>query len=289
MKLIRKTAKTDYTPNMLPATRRAVFFDVVQLQWQKLLLLGLILLLVYIPVLISVAVKDIYVSNLHQALTDATDDQKLYAGQTLVHFDIFRSAVHILFMLLFAVGLSGACRVLRQYAWGENVYMPTDLPKGIRDNYGPTAGLLVLTGIIYTLCLSVYYTASSYNSSLMAMLSLLPVTVSLLLILPIFALTLSMIPVYSNRLTENFKNAFYIYTRCLPKTLLVLGCCLLVWIPSLIPNFYFHIIGSALAILLTPFALLAWTLYCYNLFDIHINARLCPELIGKGTFPPMQD
>lgn len=289
MKSRQKTAKADYTPNMLPANRRAVFFDVVKLQWQKLLLLGLILLLFYTPVLLSVAAKDIYISNLSQTLEGAEDAQKLGAGQMLVYLDILRNGVHILFMLLFATGLSGVCRVLRQFAWGENVHMPTDLPKGIRDNYKQTAGLLVLSGILYTLCLTVYYTASSYNSSLMTMLSLLPVTISLLLILPIAALTLSMIPVYSNKLTKSFKNAFFIYSRCLPKTLLVLGCCLLLWAPSLISNFYCHILGSVFAILLTPFALLAWNLYCYDLFDIHINATLCPELIGKGTFPSAED
>ena len=285
MRATRKTAQADYTPNMLPANRRAVFFDVVKLQWQKLLLLGLILLLFYTPVLLLTALRDIYVSNLYQALENAEEAQKLSAGQTLVLLDILRSGAQAVLMLLFAVGLSGVSRVLRQYAWGENVHMPTDLPKGIRDNYRQTAGLLVLSGMIYTLCLSVYYTASSYNSSLMAMLSLLPVAVSVLLVLPIFGLTLSMIPVYSNRLTENFKNAFYIYSRTLPKTLLVLGCCLMVWAPSLIPNFYAHILGSVFAVLLTPFALLAWNLYCYDLFDTHINTQLCPELIGKGTFP----
>ncbi len=61
-------------------------------------------------------------------------------------------------------------------------------------------------------------------------------------------------------------------------------CCLLPWVPALIPNFYCHILGGLLDIVLTPFILLGWTLFCYNRFDAHINPQVCPELIGKGTF-----
>lgn len=281
-----KIAKTDYTKNMLPQTRRQVFWDVVQLQWKKLLLLGAILLLFYLPLLLSAATKDIYVANLYTSLKGADEAQKLAAGQTLANLDVLRSLVNILFLLVLAVAVSGILRVVRQYAWEENVHLPTDMGKGIRDNYLQTAAIGVIAGLLYTLCLTVYYTAPSYTSPLLSVLSLLPIGISLLVILPITLIALVMVPVYSNKLWMTFKNAFFIYTRCLLKVLAGTVCTLSIWIPALIPNFYCHVFGSLFAVLLTPFALLGWTLFCYNCFDLHLNPIVCPDLIGKGLFRP---
>lgn len=277
-----KPAKMDYTKNLLPQNRRQVFFDVLQLQWKKLLLLGLLLLLFYLPLLLSTVVKDVYVSNLYTALADANNDEKLAAGQTLAILDLLRSLVNILFILVFAVAFSGVLRTVRQYAWEENVHLPTDIGKGIKDNYLQTAAIGALAGLIYTLCLMVYYTASSYSVPTVAMLSMLPIGISVLVILPILMISLAMVPVYSNRLWVTLKNAFFIYTRCLPKVLLGMLCCLAVWLPAAIPNFYCHVFGSVFGVLLTPISLLGWTLLCYNCFDRHLNPIVCPQLVGKG-------
>lgn len=282
MKRKYKLAKTEYTKSMLPQTRKEVFFDVLQLQWRSLLLLGLILLLFYLPLLLSTTVNDLYISNLYASLEGADDTAKMAAGQALVYLDIIRSVINILFIAVLAAGFSGICRVVRQYAWGENVHIPTDFARGIRDNFSHTAAIGALAGLIHTLCLTVYYTASSYSTSLLSALSLLPIAISALAVLPILALAIVMIPVYSNRLGATLKNAFAVYSRSLFKVLLSLGCCLLIWIPAMLPNFYCHIFGSIAAVLLTPYALLAWTLFCYDQFDKYINPIVCPQLVGKG-------
>lgn len=283
MKRKFKYSQTDYTRNMLPQNRRQVFWDVLQLQWQRLLLLGLLLLLFYLPLLLSVVTKDIYVSNLYASLEGADDAQRLQAGQTLANLDLIRSLVNILFLVIFAVGFSGTLRVVRQYGWGENVHMSTDLGKGIRENYLHTAAIFGIAGILYCLCLTVYYTAPSYTSAILSVFSLLPIGISLLVVLPVLMIALVMIPVYRNPLGATLKNAFFIYTRCLLKVLLAMLCSLSIWIPAMLPNFYCHVFGSLFAILLTPFALLGWTLFCYNCFDRHLNPAVCPQLVGKGT------
>ncbi len=281
-----KTPKNDYTPAMLPQTRKAIFFDVLQLHWKKLLLLGLIGLLLFLPLLLSTVVKDVYIANLYAALTHAGDGEQQAAAQSLVHLNILRSLINTLFLVVYAVAFSGTARVLRQYAWMENVHIPTDLGKGIRDNFGQTAAIAVLAGLIYTLCLTVYHTASAYTSDLMSSLAMVPIALSVLLVLPVFAIALVMVPVYSNRLWTTLKNAFFVYTRCFFRVMAGLFLCLLIWIPAMLPNFYCHIFGSLFANLLTPMALLGWTLFCYNLFDRHLNPLVCPELIGKGIHSP---
>lgn len=284
-----KPAKNDYTKDLLPHNRRQVFFDVLHLQWKKLLLLGLLLLLFYLPLLLSTVIKDVYISNLYASLIDADNDQKLVAGQTLAILDLLRSLVNILFVLVFAVAFSGVLRTIRQYAWEENVHLSTDIGKGIKDNYLQTAAIGALAGLIYSLCLMVYYTASSYSASLVAILSMLPIGISVLVILPILMISLAMVPVYSNRLWATLKNAFFIYTRCLPKVLLGMLCCLAVWIPAIIPSFYCHVFGSVFGVLLTPIALLGWTLLCYDCFDRHLNPIVCPQLVGKGIVRGAED
>lgn len=282
MKIRHNTAKADYTAAMLPQSRKAIFFDVLQLHWQKLLLLGLILLLFYLPLLLSTAAKDIYISNLYAALEGAADPQISQAGISLMQLDILRNIIHILFILIFAVAFSGVMRTVRQYAWMENVHIPTDFGKGIRDNFRQTAAIGSLSGVIYVLCLAIYYSASSYSTDLLAAASLLPIAISLFFVLPVFAIAIAMVPIYDNRLWTTLKNAFFVYSRTVFRNILTLCCCLAPWIISLLPNFYCHIFGSVFAVLLIPFALLAWYLYCYEQFDQHLNPVVCPELIGKG-------
>lgn len=278
----QKFAKQDYTRSMLPQTRKAVFFDVVQLQWKHLALLGLLLLLSYVPVLLVTMLRDLMQAGIYLSVQDGDGASQLGAQDGIMYLQLFHGISLIPLMALFSVALSGVLRVIRQYAWEENVHMPTDLAKGIRDNYRHTAAITALGAVIYVLCLTVYHFASAYPGGVLQLFSLLPIGISLLVVLPIFAIALAMLPVYTNSLWATFKNAFYVYCRSLLKVLLALTCCLLPWAVAFIPNFYCHIFGGLAGALLTPFCLLGWCLFCYNRFDEHINPQLCPELIGKG-------
>lgn len=277
MKRKPKAAKNDFTKAMLPKNRKEVFFDVVKLQWQSLLLQGLILLLFYLPLLLSTAVKDIYIATAY-----ATEGAQ--AAQNTVMLELLLSFVNIPLLAIFAVGVSGVLRTVRQYAWGENVHLSTDFSKGIRDNYGQTAAIGMLAGLIFALCLTVYYSAAAYASPVMGAVSLLPIALSALVAAPILAIALAMVPVYSNKLWATVKNAFVVYLHDLPKVLGSALLCLLPWCIAIVPDFYCHILGSAAAVLLMPFSLLAWTLLCYNRFDRHINPLVSPQLIRKGIY-----
>ena len=282
MKRKPKVSKTAYTQNMLPQNRKEIFFDVIHLQWRNLLLLGLILLLFALPLLLSTIAEDIYIPNFYASVDPDTTEQQMEAAYALAYWEIGRSLVNTLLLVLFSVAVSGVCRIIRQYAWEENVHIPTDFVKGIKDNIMQMGSLFFLTGLIETLCLLVLYSAASYKTSFLAILSLLPIGISVLIVLPVFALCMVMIPVYCNRFSRNLKNAFSIYTQAPLKTLLAFGCCALVYVPSRIPNFYCHLFGGVICTLLTPFVLLAWTLFCYNQFDKYINKELCPELVNRG-------
>lgn len=278
----QKTAEQAYTANMLPSTRKAVFFDVLNLHWKEHFLLGLILLLFYLPLLLCGVFRDLFISGLYDTLQQQGNDQSW--GNMLIYLDVIYALLCTVLTVIFSVGLSGVSRVIRQYAWLENVHIPTDFGKGLKDNYKTVCTLCFLAGLIYTLCLTVYYTAGSYGSMFLSCLSMVPIGLSVLVVFPIFAIAAVMVPIYTNRLTGLLKNAFLVYSRTLGKTLLCLLLCFIPYIPALLPNFYCHLFGSIAAVLLTPFVLLGWTLYCYEQFDRFINPIVCPELIGKGIY-----
>lgn len=282
MKFRSKKASSDFTASMLPQTRKALFFDVVKLQWQNLLLCGLILIIFGIPLLLSLGVEDMFIMSLSQSLDPSDETQLLQAGQLLAHVSVLRSFVNILLIVLLCVAVSGILRVIRQHAWGEHVHMLTDFAQGIRDNFRHCAAVGALAGLIYALCLSLHYFVGAMQTSVMSVLALLPVSVSVLIVLPVFAIALVMIPVYDNPLRITLRNAFAVYAASFWKVLLALVGCLAIWVPALIPNFYCHMLGFLAGLLLTPFSLLAWTLFCHHLFDIHINPTACPELVGRG-------
>ena len=64
MKLRRKIASTDFTENMMPHTRKEVFFDVWKMHWFDLLKLGFILLIAFVPILMMTVTKDAYEAKL---------------------------------------------------------------------------------------------------------------------------------------------------------------------------------------------------------------------------------
>ena len=60
MKLRRKIASHDFTADMMPSNRKAVFTDVMKLHWFEFLKMGLILFVAYLPILCSLFLQDVY-------------------------------------------------------------------------------------------------------------------------------------------------------------------------------------------------------------------------------------
>ena len=285
MKRKNTAAHTDYTPQMLPQNRKAIFFDVLQLQWRKLLLLGGILVLFSLPLLLSAVFGSIYSANFIAAAEASGLDPVLTAGG-LRRFDLLHSAVNIGLFLIFLIGLAGVLRILRQFAWEENVHMPTEFAAGIKNDYGQLALLGGLGGAVAFLCKWVLYFSTGYRSGITAAVSLIPLATSVFLLLPAACLCLAMIPVYANSLRADLKNAFYVYFSAPLRVLGTLLVCAVVWVPCLLPRLFWQVIGHLFGFLTLPVILLAWLLFCFARFDVSINAENCPELVGKGIFVP---
>lgn len=283
---IRKRA-TDYTPQMLPQNRKEVFFDVLKLHFWNLIKLGLVMLLFSLPLHLAAIGEDILTGSIYTQIQDAAPEVQQGGYITIMVVKILRGAVSTLLTPFFAVGLAGVLRVLRQYGWGENVFLVTDFAKGVRQNWKQIAGLQFLLGLIYTLSLLAQQ-LGNISTGAMAWLLHIPMAVFILVILPVAGYAAAGIPVYSTGLFSHFRAGMQMYIKRLFPTLLGVLCTMVIYLPLLIPNLYVHIFGRMIATLLTPIALLGWSLFCYNMQDKYINPNQYPELIGKGTLSAME-
>lgn len=275
---------TDYTPDMLPANRKEVFFDVVKLHFWDLIKLGLVLLFFAMPLHLLAIGEDILTAGIYAQVQDATAQQQQGGYITIMMVKVLRAAISTVLSPFLSVGLAGVLRVVRQYGWGENVFLTTDFAKGVRQNWRQIAGLEFLLGMIYTLSLLAQQLAQ-ISVGAVAWLLHIPMAVFVLVILPVAGYATAAIPVYSTGSLRHFHAGVQIYIKKPFSTLAGVLAAMAIYLPLMIPNLYVHILGRVLASLLTPIALLGWCLFCYNNQDKYINPTQHPELIGRGTFP----
>lgn len=283
---IRKRA-TDYTPDMLPKNRKEVFFDVFKLHFWDFIKLGLVMLLFAFPLHLAAIGEDILTGSIYAQVQNATAEQQQGAYLTVLLIKIVRAAVTAVLSPLFAVGLAGSMRVLRQYGWGENVFLVTDFVKGIRQNWKQLALLQFLLGLIYTLSMLSQQLAYISTGAMVLFLHI-PMAVFVLVMLPIAGYAAAGIPVYSTGLGSHLRAGAQMYIKTIFSTLLATLAAMAIYLPLLISNLYVHIFGRLIATILTPFALLGWCLFCYHQQDRYINPNQHPELIGKGTLSAME-
>lgn len=284
MKHKRLQANQNYTANMLPQTRKEIFIDVVKLQWRTLMLLGAIVLIFSFPLLVLQWQQDGHILKVNEIAASELLDVEL--EQLYYDFSVscvIRNFAGMLAWGFLGFGLSGVTRILRQFAWEENVRVFTDFVKGVKDNGLHMFLLSLLFGFIYAVGASMYQMLP-YGPDYLSWILLAQIGISVALIIPICLLAIGMIPIYSNSLLKHLLLSFAVYLKAPIKTFFTAICCCLIFIPMLIPAVSAHLVGGTLACALSPFVLLAWKLYSYNLFDSYINTKWYPELIGKGIY-----
>lgn len=273
-----KKASKDFEKSMLPQTRRAVFFDVVKLQWSKLLRICLILTVSALPLLLIAVYEDTYILT-------AYDDPGISPETVpalIAPLHIFCAVLSFPCLVLFFLGLSGIARVVRQLAWEENVMVFPDFMVGLRQNWKQFLPAGLLFGLGYTFAKIGWHSALATQADSVWVQGIV-LGLLIFLIAPLVACCTVVIAVYNNRFWDNLKLAAYIYLKNPLKTV---GCMLLAFLPSvavwLIPHLQLHLIGAIPAMAVFTLGLLGWTLFTYNQLDKHYNAQQYPELVGKG-------
>ena len=274
-----KKASKDFEKSMLPQTRRAVFWDVVKLQWRKLLGLSLILFISALPLLLIAVYEDSYFLTLYE--NPEIPVESIPAIIAPLH--IFCTVLSVPAMLLFFLGLSGVIRVMRQLAWEENAMVFPDFMVGLRQNWKQFLPIGFLFGLGYAFAKIGWHTALAAQAD-SAWLQGIALGLLIFLVAPLVACSMIVIAVYNNRFWGNFRLAAYVYLKTPLKAvgsmLLAFGLSVAVWV---IPHLQLHLIGSIPAMMVFTLGLLGWMLFTFNQLDKHYNAEQYPEIVGKGV------
>lgn len=274
-----KKASKDFERSMLPQTRRAVFWDVVKLQWRKLLGLVLILLISALPLLLIAVYEDTYFLTVYEDPEISPESIPVL----IAPLHIFCAVLSIPAMILFFLGLSGVIRVVRQLAWEENAVVFPDFLIGLRQNWKQFLPAGLLFGISYTLAKIGWHSALAIQNG-SVWIQGIALGLLIFLIAPLVACCMVVIAVYNNSFRGNLKLAAYVYLKNPLKAvggmLLAFGPCVAVWV---IPHLQLHLIGSIPAIMAFTLGLLGWMLFVFHQLDKHYNAEHYPTLVGKGV------
>lgn len=273
----QKVAKTDFSEKKLPHNRKEVFFDCVKLYWQKLLLLGLIMLACAVPLLTASAVCDTVQQGLSRQLEDGVIDKVTYNGQT-AWLRFVEALIDIPCYVIVCVGLSGTVRVTRQMIWAEPLFFANDFADGIKQNWLT----FCLCGFLVSL-LNVYLAfAESSGGGLSAYL---PLGVVAIVVLPTALWMMAASSVYNIGIGKNITNSFVLYIKTPFVTWLFVALFASVAIPGLIGFVALRCIFLAVFIVvLLPAFVMLWQLVSYSYFDKFINKQAYPEIVDKGIW-----
>lgn len=273
----QKVAKTDFSEQNLPHNRKEVFFDCVKLYWQKLLLLGLIMLACAVPLLTVSAVCDTVQQGLSRQLLDGVIDKVAYNGQA-AWLRFAEALIDIPCYVIVCVGLSGTVRVTRQMVWAEPLFFANDFADGIKQNWLT----FCLCGFLVSL-LNVYLAfAESSGGGLPAYLPLGVVTI---VVLPTALWMMAASSVYNIGIGKNITNSFVLYIKTPFVTWLFVALFASVAISGLIGFVALRCIFLAVFIVvLLPALVMLWQLVCYSYFDKFINKQAYPEIVDKGIW-----
>ncbi len=281
-----KSASEDFTPSMLPTTRKAMFFDVVKLHFGKFLLFGLGIFLFSIPIHAIALLEDANVMQITKIIEGATEEQALFGVRVMNRMSLIFAILKIPFLLVLGIALAGLSRVIRQYSWGENVAFVSEFIEGVKTN-SPTYLILFLLGGLFNAALVYCDGLAALTDDFFAQVAAnLPRVAFLILVIPPSAYASVITTIYKTNFLKLFATSFILYAKTAPKTLLALGVCLLPFVMHIIPIFLSHIIGRLICSFFVPFVFLGWYLFALNGIDKYINSEQHPELCGKGLYKP---
>ena len=278
--------KTDCTENDLPHTRPQLFWDVVRNRYDVLFKIGSLFLLFALPYMAVSALANIYGNSLLDQLNSGTLSFADYQGSFLTLVTIKRLG-QSLALLLFSFPLASTLRIVKRLAFMENIQFGREWKAGFHEDFKECVLVMLILSIsFFIVAFSWEYGSLYYGSDyLFSLVFYAPSFFLVLFFLPLSLFVFAQIPVYSNKLTQSFRNAFGFYAKSVFPSLgfsLLFSSLLLV---EVIPNVY---VTAAFVLfyflILIPLTILAFFLFACHLFDRYLNSKVYPELVDKGLF-----
>lgn len=269
----RKFATHEFTEMDLPSTRRAVFYDCYRVQFSTIFKLGLRVLLMLIPMLLVMMLRDSYILSAYQQVVDPTAEQLAAIGAAAnTVFGTFDALALVLFGTLF----SGVTQVIRQLIWGEPLFFGDDFKRGLKSN-AATYFFVSLFFAAAQYVLNQFYGSELWKGVLYFIF--LPVGIWILLQSLYYKLTFR----------EIISNGLIFFIKTAPMSLVL----------TFATVFPFFVVSNFVNLLLARYLLFAvlalfyivplsmvWMLYACSVFDKYVNKERYPSIYKKGLYIP---
>ena len=275
---MNKKATHDFNINDLPQNRKEVFFDCLKMRYGIIVSLGLMCVLFALPFVICLLFRDISLSSL---LADIANQEyeKEQGYQLFYSLKITYSVVIVPCLVILGIGLSGVMYIIRQLVWYEGLFFFSDFFEGIKKNWKAYTASFFTLGVYYVELTMLSYQQVSelwYGIYLGA---------GFLLLFPIALFILLMSLIYKFSFRGSVRNAFLLYMRSVPKTLLAELSIVLTFTALGITHVLFKYVALlVMMFFLLPPILMGVSLYGFSLFDEHINKEQYPELVNRGIY-----
>lgn len=279
MKAIKqKVANTDFKEEMLPSTRKELFFDFLKNHYADLIKIGLLLLLFLIPLFIVLVLQDVMLLNVNELYNQKEIDLTTYKANILT-IQFYTSIFEIPSIIFFFFGFSGILKLLKEYSFQEPVFFKLDFKNSIKENWKT----FIILGLISAIILFISKWLLIFINN--PFISYGQIGISFILYVPIILLFLTASLFYNGKKSIMLRSSCELYAKTFPTTILLI---IIIFLPLLLLLIPQTILKYAMllicVIIILPITLFIWVLYCNYIFDKYVNAYFHLEVVNKGLY-----
>lgn len=272
----------DYDESLLPSTRRSQFKDVLSHEYKTLLLVGMWLLVFFVPIILLESFSNIFIyTYIEQNNTNLTPEEMKSFEMTIT---IIKESALVLGFMIFSIGVAGSLRIIRNLVYGEIIFFKNDFILGIKKYWK----LCLLSAFVFALFKGITniltHLVNNYASySYLYILSGFAIGFFYILIVPMIFFYISLSITYD----LTFVKCLAISIKFALANLLiaiafsgVLFALTFIWYIGILLVVDLILIISIFFI--APIYILLWHLYVTSRFDKYINEKQFPSVFKKG-------
>lgn len=265
---------------VLPSNYLELFFDTIKQNWQRIILMGIILFLFFLPTLASSFVSDYYFLQLSSSsnYTQAEIDALRITSRNLFNIGV------CLGFVIASIGISGLSRINLLVAREEGLFFFKDFNKGVKQNTKSN----IIFFIIYAILL--YFSLLAINNLNTNFLGYIPLAIVQTIFFPVLLVNIETTSIYSWKMKDCFRNSFIIYIKNFFIVILFALLYTAIILLNLIPYIFLkYVLMGVTIVFIYPFINLALRVYFNKILDRDINKEHYPEIYKKGIYEHQDD
>jgi hypothetical protein len=292
----------DFTPDKLPKSRLALYWDVLKNNFFKIFLVNLLLVLFTLPLIAFLIYMHFNREGFGMAINGSgnfgvgypviTDSQALYSSM-LTSVGVFETLGMMLTFLVIAVAMAGCSYVMRRLVWGEGVRVWAHFKEGVKDNvkyFLFATFLMSLPFFVVRFCFIVLpsYALPDWMRVIIQVVSVV-FFVFLLIALMYFC---TQCVTYKLGFFDLITNSLIFAIGLLPQNILFFALSVLVFVPFIVsPTLLFLTVPCGIILAIFGYAnmLLIWTVFNHYAYDKFINDHVEGAKKNRNMYVPSEE